>query len=370
MADADDYRFMAQALRIAARGRYTTQPNPQVGCLVVRDGQVVGSGWHVAAGQPHAEVLALEAAGSDAAGATVYSTLEPCNHHGRTPPCTQALLKAGVARVVCGSLDPNPAAAGGLQWLAARGISAEAGVLAMQSEALNRGFYSRIRRGRPWVRLKVAVSLDGRTAMADGESQWISGEAARRDVQRLRAQACAILTGVGTVLADDPRLDVRLAAAELGAAGEVRQPLRVILDSSLRTPITARVLAPPGRVLILTGPAHATESYPPGVEIRSLNPQGRPELRDVMGTLAGMQVGLVHVECGQTLAGALIEAGLVDELVLYLAPHLMGSQARALACLPSLKRMAQRLQWRLTEQRRVGADLRITAVPARVEVHP
>lgn len=370
MADADDYRYMAQALRLAARGRYTTQPNPHVGCLVVADGRVVGTGWHEVAGQPHAEVLALEAAGARAAGATVYTTLEPCNHHGRTPPCTEALAKAGVARVVCGSLDPNPAAAGGLQWLAARGIRVEAGVLASQSERLNKGFYSRIRWARPWVRLKVAVSLDGRTAMADGESQWISGEAARRDVQRLRAQACAILTGVGTVIADDPRLDVRLDSDALGVAGEVRQPLRVILDPSLRTPPDARVLAPPGRVLILTGPAHSTARFPAGTDIRSLDPGGRPALEHVMSTLAGMQIGLLHVECGQTLAGALVEADLVDELVLYLAPHLMGSEGRALANLPGLKRMAQRLPWRLQEQRRVGADLRITAVPARLGDHP
>lgn len=359
---------MAQALRLARKGRYTTQPNPQVGCVLVRDGEMVGSGWHARAGAPHAELLALSAAGGRARGATAYITLEPCNHQGRTPPCSAALLAAGVRRVVCAVLDPNPAAAGGLARLAAAGVAVEMGVLRQAAEALNRGFFSRLTRGRPWVRLKLAMSLDARTAMASGESRWISSEASRRDVQRLRAEACAVLTGVATVSADDPRLDVRLSSAELGIEGEVRQPLRVILDPRLRTPRQARALAPPGEVLLLSTGQRAGDGYPVGVSVSVVPAVGeRLQLPAVMALLAQRELGLVQVECGENLAGALIAAGLVDELVLYLGPHLMGSAARGLAALPHLQRMSQRLPWRLIDERRVGPDLRLTAVPGERE---
>jgi diaminohydroxyphosphoribosylaminopyrimidine deaminase/5-amino-6-(5-phosphoribosylamino)uracil reductase len=368
MAEAEDFRYMAEALRLAQQGRYTTQPNPQVGCLLVAGGEVVGAGWHTRAGTPHAEILALQAAGERARGSTAYVTLEPCNHHGRTPPCSVALLGAGVRRVVCGSLDPNPHAAGGLARLAAAGVAVESGVLAEAAERLNKGFFSRMSRARPWLRLKLAMSLDARTAMADGESRWISSEASRRDVQRLRAGACAVLTGLSTVLHDDPRLDLRLTPGELGIQGEVRQPLRVILDPRLRTPRTAKILQPPGEVLLLTAQEQPAHGFPAGVSVEATSTSGpRLDLTEVLRLLARRQLGLVQAECGATLAGALITAGLVDELLLYLAPHLMGSQARGLALLPQLQRMSQRLSWRLIDERRVGPDLRLTLVPAGAE---
>src|SRR6056297_2282103 len=290
--DGHDRVCMARALRLAERGRYTTAPNPRVGCVLVRGGAVVGEGWHERAGGPHAEIVALAAAGAAARGATAYVSLEPCCHHGRTGPCTEALIEAGVARVVYGADDPNPRVAGeGAARLRAAGIDVAGGLLAAQSERLNAGFLLRMRHGRPRVTLKIASSLDGATAMASGESRWITGDAARRDVQRLRAASGAILTGIGTVLADDPRLTVRGEA--FGAAP--RQPLRVVLDSRLRTPADAKVLAGTGAVLAL---------------------------------LAQREINDVLVEAGPELCGAFLAAGLVDELVIYLAPHIMGSETR------------------------------------------
>ncbi|HPY41190.1 MAG TPA: bifunctional diaminohydroxyphosphoribosylaminopyrimidine deaminase/5-amino-6-(5-phosphoribosylamino)uracil reductase RibD, partial [Thiolinea sp.] len=257
---ADDHAYMARALQLARHGLYTTHPNPRVGCVLVRDGQIVGEGWHERAGQAHAEVYALRAAQDRAQGATAYVSLEPCAHYGRTPPCAEALVQAGVAKVIAAMVDPNPLVAGkGLARLTAAGIETASGLLAAEACALNPGFVSAMERKRPWVRIKMAMSLDGRTAMASGESVWITGEAARRDVQFWRAQAGAILTGIDTVLMDQPQLNVRLTAADLGIAGEVRQPVRVVLDSNLRFPPDTSLLKSAGKVLIYTCSSNAAK---------------------------------------------------------------------------------------------------------------
>lgn len=353
---------MARALQLAERGLYTTDPNPRVGCVLVRDGAVVGEGWHERAGGPHAEINALRQAGSQAAGATAYVTLEPCSHHGRTPPCSGALINAGVARVVAAMQDPNPRVAGsGLQALQQAGIETTSGVLAAAAEALNPGFVKRMRTGLPWVRCKLAMSLDGRTAMASGESQWITGAAARRDVHRLRARASAILTGIDTVLADDPALTVRL---EEPAATPV-PPLRVVLDSRLRMPADAQLLGLPGATLLLTGvtqPEQHARLARPGVTLATLPlDDNRLDLAAVLTHLGGLELNEVHVEAGATLCGALLQAGLIDELVIYMAPHLMGAAGRGLVALPGLERMAQRINLKVTDIRAVGDDWRITA---------
>jgi diaminohydroxyphosphoribosylaminopyrimidine deaminase/5-amino-6-(5-phosphoribosylamino)uracil reductase len=356
---------MARALQLAERGLYTTDPNPRVGCVLVKDGAVVGEGWHERAGGPHAEINALRQAGAQAAGATAYVTLEPCSHHGRTPPCSDALIAAGVVRVVAAMQDPNPRVAGsGLQALQQAGIETSCGVLAAGAAALNPGFVKRMRSGLPWVRCKLAMSLDGRTAMASGESQWITGPDARRDVHRLRARASAILTGIGTVLADDPALTVRL---EEPASTAVLPPLRVVLDSQLRMPADAQLLGLPGETLLLTGvaaPQHARLQRA-GVTLATLPLQaGRLDLVAVLQHLGALQLNEVHVEAGATLCGALLQAGLVDELVIYMAPHLLGADARGLVALPGLEQMAQRINLKLTDMRAVGDDWRITASPS------
>ena len=367
-----DHGFMARALRLAALGRFTTDPNPRVGCVLVRDGVVIGEGWHRRAGEAHAERLALAAAGAAARGATAYVTLEPCSHHGRTPPCADGLVEAGVARVVAAMTDPNPLVAGrGMARLREAGIATEVGLLESEAEALNPGFFSRMRRGRPYVRLKLAMSLDGRTAMASGESRWITGEAARADVQRLRAGSSAVMTGIGTLLADDPSLNVRLDASELpgmSPGDPVRQPLRVVLDTRLRTPPRARMLGLPGDCLVVCGEGAPQDSEAElraaGVDVLRL-PQlgGRIDLERVMAALAVRGVNELLLECGATLAGAALRAGLVDELVVYVAPHLMGEAARGLVNLPGLDRMAQRIALRFAEVRQVGADLRLVLRP-------
>jgi diaminohydroxyphosphoribosylaminopyrimidine deaminase / 5-amino-6-(5-phosphoribosylamino)uracil reductase len=363
-----DPDFMARAVRLARLGLYTTDPNPRVGCVLVRDGAIVGEGWHRRAGEPHAEPIALAAAGERARGASAFVTLEPCCHHGRTPPCTDALIAAGVSRVVAAMVDPNPLVAGkGLERLRSAGIATEAGLLEREARALNPGFVRRMELGLPWCRCKLAASLDGRTAMASGASRWISSEASRRDVQRLRARSSAILTGVETVLADDPSLDVRLTAAELPGMepGEpVRQPLRVVLDSRLRTPATARLIGLPGETLIahLPGaePVRAAALQSAGARLLELpEDRGRVDLVAVMRQLAALGVNEVLLETGPTLAGAALTAGLVDELILYLAPHLMGDGGRALFALPGLDRMEQRIPLNIEEMRRIGPDLRL-----------
>ena len=355
-------RHMMRALDLARRGLYSTDPNPRVGCVIAHGERIVGEGWHRYAGEPHAEVHALAAAGGDAAGATVYVTLEPCRHTGRTGPCTRALIEAQVAGVVAAMRDPDPRVAGqGLAELAAAGIEVETGLLETQARALNRGFVSRIERRRPWVRCKLAATLDGRTATAAGESRWITGEAARADVHRMRARAGAILTGIGTVLADDPGLDARVADAECLAP-----PMRVIVDSSLRTPPAARVFSTPGRILVATSrdASSAQALVDAGAEVVSLpDAAGRVALDALMTALADHGVNEVHTECGPTLAGALLESGLVDEVVVYLAPALLGDTARGMFTLPGVAAMRDRIGLEIAGVARVGADLRVDAVP-------
>jgi diaminohydroxyphosphoribosylaminopyrimidine deaminase/5-amino-6-(5-phosphoribosylamino)uracil reductase len=347
---------MARAIRLAARGLNSTQPNPRVGCVLVQDDQIVGEGWHEAAGTPHAEVHALAQAGAAAAGATCYVSLEPCNHHGRTPPCTEALVRAGVGRVIAAMTDPDTRMAGqSLAQLEKAGIVTDHGLLENQASELNRGYVRRLTAGLPYVCCKQAVSLDGRTAMASGESKWITGEAARLDVQRLRARSCAVLTGIGTVLEDDPRLDVRHLPLPH------RRPLRVVLDRELRLPKDARMLTVPGRVLVFT---YSDNSYKHGVlkhggaEVIMM---GEEEfLAGVLRYLAERErVNEVLVEAGPTLTGALLLDGLIDELILYQAPIIMGDSARGLCHLPQLQHMQDRIELKLVETRRIGGDTRL-----------
>lgn len=361
---ADDHTYMARALQLAQHGLYTTHPNPRVGCVLVRDGQIVGEGWHERAGQAHAEVYALRAAQERAQGATAYVSLEPCAHYGRTPPCAEALVQAGVAKVIAAMVDPNPLVSGqGLARLTAAGIETASGLLATEARALNPGFVSVMERKRPWVRIKMAMSLDGRTAMASGESVWITGEAARRDVQFWRAQASAVLTGIDTVLMDQPHLNVRLTSDDLGIAGEeVRQPVRVVLDSNLRFPLDAPLLNSAGKVLIYTcstDTAKIAALQNLGVSIRQFSGT-RLDLTEVLAALVLDGINEVHVEAGATLSGSLIERGLADELVLYMAAHLMGSAARPLFTLP-LAKMAERYPLQIRDIRAVGQDWRILA---------
>jgi diaminohydroxyphosphoribosylaminopyrimidine deaminase/5-amino-6-(5-phosphoribosylamino)uracil reductase len=365
---------MARALRLAERGRYTTHPNPRVGCVIVRDGEVVGEGFHERAGEPHAEVHALRMAGERARGAEMFVTLEPCSHHGRTPPCVDAVLAAGLRKVWVAMQDPNPQVAGrGIARLREAGIEVETGLLQQDAEILNRGFLSRMRSGRPWVTLKLAASLDGRTAMASGESQWITGGGARADVHRLRAEAGAVLTSSATVLADDPSLTVRLPAHRLEslglvdgvvAAGELlrlRQPDRIVLDGAARVPTSAKVWSGGARRLWLTARPAKT---PEGVENLPV-PAGDEglSLHAAMQALAQREVNAVLVECGPRLAGALLQQRLVDELLLYMAPVLLGDSARPLARLPGLERLDQKIGFRMQDVRKVGDDLRLTLLP-------
>lgn len=351
---ADDHRHMALALQLAERGLYTADPNPRVGCVLVRGGEIVGTGWHQAAGQAHAEVNALRAAGERARGATAYVTLEPCNHHGRTPPCTEALMAAGVSEVVAAVVDPFPANAGcGLERLREAGLTVRTGLMAEAARDLNIGFIQRFERGRPWVRVKLAASLDGLTAGADGQSQWITGAAARRDVQHWRARASALLTGIDTVLADDPRLNVRPGDNQSDPA---RQPLRVIADSRARLPSSARLLQCPGPVLVASR-AEAPWQHP-AVEWWRLEGEGpRLDLQQLIRGLAQRSINELHVEAGPTLSGALMAAGLVDELLVYQAPVLIG-RGRPLLDLPGMEKFADRLHLELIERRSFGTDWR------------
>jgi diaminohydroxyphosphoribosylaminopyrimidine deaminase / 5-amino-6-(5-phosphoribosylamino)uracil reductase len=358
--NAFDRLAMARALELAERGLTTTHPNPRVGCVIARDGKIIGEGWHERAGEAHAEVMALAAAGAAAAGASAYVTLEPCSHFGRTPPCADALVRARLARVVFAMEDPNPRVGGeGATRLRQAGIQVEAGLLAREAEELNAGFLSRMRRGRPWVRIKLAMSLDGRTALASGLSRWITGEAARADVHKWRARSDAILTGIGTVLADDPRLDARSAA-------DRDQPLRVILDSRLRTPATARILARPGAALLFSAhdePVRRSALEEHGAKVEQLNGSA-PNLEQVLKRLAELEINEVMVEAGPTLAGAVLQGGYADELLLYIAPVLLGPQARALVQLPELADLAQGRRFTIFDTCNIAPDVRLRLRPA------
>ncbi len=335
-------RFMSRALALAARGMASTHPNPRVGCVIVKNGKVVGEGFHERAGGPHAEAIALEKAGAKAKGADVYVTLEPCCHFGRTPPCTDALIKSGIRRVFAAMKDPNPKVAGqGAARLRRKGIEVEFGLMEVEAQALNRGFVSRMTRGRPYVTLKLAMSLDGRTASASGESKWITSLAARDDVQRLRAEAGAVLTSIGTVIADDPQLTVRSPAAK-------RQPDRIVLDTQLRSPLNAKVWAPGARRILLTvrPRSDAMAAFRKiGVEVALAGPgsAGHVGIESALKILGGLEINEVLVECGARLAGGFLRSGLVDELVIYCAPTFLGHEARALAELPGLRSLDQRL---------------------------
>ncbi len=358
MFTADDHRFMARALELAHKGLYTATPNPRVGCVVVRGGQVVGEGWHEKAGGPHAEIGALAAAGQQADGATAYVSLEPCSHHGRTPPCVDALIAARVARVVAAMRDPNPLVAGkGLAALENAGIAAEAGLLENEARELNIGFVSRMTRGRPWVRMKIAASLDGKTALLNGKSRWITGPAARRDGHAWRARACAVLTGIGTVRDDDPQLTVR-------EVGTPRQPLRVVVDSRLETPPAAKVLAGGGALVAaaVRDDARSRALQEKGAEIAVLpNAAGKVELGELMRELGRREINEVHVEAGFKLNGSLLREDLVDELLIYLAPHLIGDAARGMFYLPELQDLGGRRELKISDLRMVGDDIRVIA---------
>jgi diaminohydroxyphosphoribosylaminopyrimidine deaminase/5-amino-6-(5-phosphoribosylamino)uracil reductase len=354
---AADRAYMTRALELARRGMYTTTPNPHVGSVIVRDGVVLGEGFHERAGAAHAEVEALADARrrhADIRGATMYVTLEPCNRPGRTPPCVDAVLAAGIARVVAAMVDPNPGQAGGAQRLRAAGVPVEIGLCEAEARELNIGFIARLTRGRPWVRTKLAASLDGRTALANGESQWITGDAARADGHAWRARACAILTGVGTVLQDDPRLDVR-------AVETTRQPKRVIVDRHGQTPASARVLQAPGALIVTAGERNA--AWPAAVDVLTLpNVQGRVDLPRLLATLAEQGINELHVEAGAKLNGALLDAGLVDEILLYLAPAVLGDPARGMFDrATALSTLSGRAEFAWHDVTRIGGDLRLVA---------
>lgn len=365
---AADRQYMQRALDLARRGMFTTDPNPRVGCVIVQNGDVVGEGWHVRAGDPHAERNALMAAGDRARGATCYVTLEPCSHTGRTGPCADALIEAGIAEVVVAMQDPNPRVCGtGIDRLRDAGIRVRSGLLSTAARDLNPGFVKRMEQGRPWVRVKLAMGVDGRTAMASGESKWITGGRAREDVQRLRARSSAIVTGIGTVLADDPSLTVRAGEWRDGAypGEDVRQPLRVVLDRELRMPPGAGMLRLPGRTLIMTGAAAdgpaAASLRQLGAEVWQLPASGSGvDLGRVLDELARLECNEVLVEAGPTLAGAFVREELFDELVIYMAPVLMGSSARPLLALPQIGSMAERIELSLHDVQRMGDDLRLT----------
>ena len=353
-----DQQHMAEALRLAGKGLFTATPNPRVGCVIVRDGQAVGAGWHEKTGGPHAEILALRAAGARARGATAYVSLEPCSHHGRTPPCVDALIEAGIARLVAAMQDPNPRVAGsGFAALRAAGIQVESGLMQDEARTLNIGFVARMSRGRPWVRMKIAASLDGRTALANGRSQWITGPEARRDGHAWRARACAVLTGIGTVRDDDPQLNVREVET-------TRQPLKVVVDSRLQLPLSAKLLGS-GRVLVATAVDDKTgiaALRDKGAEVMVLpDARGKVELTQLMRELARRELNEVHVEAGFRLNGSLLGAGLVDELLIYLAPSILGDGAYGMFNLPELTDLAHKRLVQFTEVKTIGSDLRILA---------
>jgi len=358
--DTNDHAYMVRALQLAERGLFTTHPNPRVGCVIVNGEEVIGEGWHQKVGGPHAEIHALQQAGENARGATAYVTLEPCSHHGKTPPCADALIAAGISRVVIAMQDPNPQVAGaGIERLRKSGIEVSAGLLEADARELNPGFILRMSEGRPFVRCKMAMSLDGRTAMASGESQWITGADAREDGQRLRARSSAIMTGVGTVLADDPQMTVRLE----GEA--VKTPLRIVLDPHLSTPISAKILQGDAPTLIVTAvdePGIQQQFEEAGIEVIAVpGCNDTIDLPALMQILANREINEIHLEAGATLSGAMLHEGLIDELNIYMAAKLMGSGARALFNTPGLELLADAVDLDIIDIRAVGADWRIRA---------
>ena len=371
-----DTEAMALAIQLARHGLYTTSPNPRVGCVLCKNGGIIASGWHQQAGGKHAEIEALNQAGEQARGATAYVTLEPCSHHGKTPPCATALIKAGVKRVVAAMVDPNPQVAGnGLKALHDAGIETNWGLLEEDAKALNPGFIKRMLHQQPLLRVKMATSLDGRTAMASGESKWITGPAARADVQRWRAQSCAIVMGVDSVLSDDPSMTVRQSdwlgsSPKLWQQQAIRQPLRIVLDSQCRIPLNAKLLQQAGKTAIATTEDSLKRHGDKISQLRNLgheviitNKTGQINLASLLRELAKREISEVLVETGPTLAGAFIQAGLVDELILYMAPKLMGHAAKPSLNLPGLDKMSDCLQLNLKDIRQVGEDLRIIASP-------
>ncbi len=367
-----DHQCMATALKLAARGIFSPHPNPRVGCVIANGQNVLGRGRHEFAGGPHAEIAALRDAGEDVKGSTAYITLEPCSHHGRTPPCTEALLSAGVSRIVVASTDPNPQVNGqGLKKLRNAGLAVETGLMAGEAEALNPGFFMRMRKGRPWIRVKTAISLDGRTALGNGDSKWISGEVSRRDVQKWRARSSAVLTGIGTVLADNPAMNVRLDDSQPGQNGlhgqaPGRQPLRIIVDSRWRTPAHSRILADPATAII-AGIREVTvppELEATGVQCISLPAiSGRTDLVALLSRLAEMELNEVQVEAGARLCGALLKERLVDEVLIYQAPQLLGEGGPGPFTFGPLESMDERTHLKLLETRRLGNDWRLRLEP-------
>lgn len=391
-----DYKFMAIAIQLAKKGQYTTHPNPRVACVITKNNKIIGKGFHKRAGEPHAEINALANCKQNGTqeklqGATAYVTLEPCSHTGRTPPCANALIEAQVSRVVIAMQDPNPQVAGqGIQRLQDAGIEVEVGILEEQSRQLNPGFIKRMETGLPWVRIKLAMSLDGRTAMASGESKWITSNESRQDVQKLRASADAILTGIGTVLADDPSLNVRLSTSELGIEGEVRQPKRVVIDSQLRTPLDAKIFKIEGETLLVFASSNDettdiqnkklisafqamgasflevdknAEKNKDENQDEATNTSEFMPLKIILQELAKQEINEIHVEAGATLCGSLIQQKLVDEIVLYIAPIFMGSDAKGLLNLPGLEYMKDKIELSIDDIRAVGKDFRLTIRP-------
>ncbi|WP_417506649.1 bifunctional diaminohydroxyphosphoribosylaminopyrimidine deaminase/5-amino-6-(5-phosphoribosylamino)uracil reductase RibD [Marinomonas gallaica] len=371
MAQQNHQTYMARAVQLARKGLYTTHPNPRVGCVIVKNDQVIGEGFHLKTGEGHAEVQALANLKESASGATAYVTLEPCSHHGRTPPCAEALIKAGVTSVVYGMQDPNPEVAGnGLKMLEQAGIEVIGPVMEAECRGLNPGFIKRMEEGLPFIRVKLAMSVDGRTAMESGESQWITGPAARQDVQRLRAQSSAIVTGIGSVIVDNPSMTVRIDPNDQEAdAKTVRQPLRVILDTALSIPPESKILYPTNEVLVFCDeeeiePDHLKTLQKKKVDVRflPLADDGRLDLVEAMGQLADDGINEVLVETGAVLAGAFLDAGLVDELVIYMAPKLLGSEARPLVSLP-LESMSDAVELHLLDMTKVGQDIKLVYQP-------
>ena len=359
---SSDQRYMSRALELAAQGKYSAKPNPCVGCVIVSGGDIIGEGWHKKAGEPHAEVHALKQASTAANGSTVYVTLEPCSHHGRTPPCADALVDAGVSRVVIAMKDPNPLVAGeGVAKLRAAGIDVSVGLLEDPAKALNKAFCHKMTAGKPYVISKVAMSLDGKTAMASGESQWITGSAAREDVHRLRAESDIVLTGVGTVLADDPQLTARDGLANYS----VQQPRIVVLDSQLKTPLNAQIFNANANTTILTcsdneQAIQALKDVGCNVEVVVSDSKGQVDLYAVHEWLVSQNINYVLVEAGALLNGACLQAGIVDELVVYMAPSALGSDARGAFSMPQVSKLSDRVQLNYAGMGELGDDIKLT----------